>query len=171
MRWAIAFWCTLSIATFARGETHEVRTPHFTVVTDAGLDVGKAVAARLESIRVLLEEAFPTENRRYRDHVVVHAVSDEQAMARLLPAMWEDENVRKPDGLFWEGPDKDYIVVRLDAPSEGPYATVYHEYFHVFARARFGRLPLWLDEGLAKFWEMTSTDSGRVRIGVPSRRT
>ena len=110
MRWAIAFWCTLSIATFARGETHEVRTPHFTVVTDAGLDVGKAVAARLESIRVLLEEAFPTENRRYRDHVVVHAVSDEQAMARLLPAMWEDENVRKPDGLFWEGPDKDYIV-------------------------------------------------------------
>ena len=82
--------------------------------------MGKAVAARLESIRVLLEEAFPTENRRYRDHVVVHAVSDEQAMARLLPAMWEDENVRKPDGLFWEGPDKDYIVVRLDAPSEGP---------------------------------------------------
>ncbi len=71
------------------------------LLTDAGLDVGKAVAARLESIRVLLEEAFPTENRRYRDHVVVHAVSDEQAMARLLPAMWEDENVRKPDGLFW----------------------------------------------------------------------
>lgn len=83
---------------------------------------------------------------------------------------WEDENVRKPDGLFREGPDKDYIVVRLDAPGEGPYATVYHEYFHVFARARFGRLPLWLDEGLAKFWEMTSIDSGRVRIGVPSRR-
>ena len=61
-------------------------------------------------------------------------------------------------------------MVRLDAPGEGPYATVYHEYFHVFARARFGRLPLWLDEGLAKFWEMTSIASGRVRIGVPSRR-
>ncbi|GMR23899.1 MAG: hypothetical protein BMS9Abin37_2375 [Acidobacteriota bacterium] len=179
MRWAIAVGWALSIATFARGETHEVRTPHFTVVTDAGPETGKTVAARLESIRVLLEEAFASrkgengetgENRKYRNLVVVHAVSDTQAMARLLPAMWEDENVRKPDGLFREGPDKDYIVVRLDAPSEGPYATLYHEYFHVFARAHFGRLPLWLDEGLAKFWEMTTIGADRVRIGVPSRR-
>ncbi len=169
MRWVMAVGCALSIATFARGETHEVRTPHFTVVTDAGPDIGKTVAAKLESIRVLLEEVFPFDSGA-RKHVVVHAVSDTQAMARLLPALWEDENARKPDGLFREGSEKDYIVVRLDAASEGPYATVYHEYFHVFARARFGRLPLWLDEGLAKFWEMTSIDSERARIGGLSRR-
>ena len=29
---------------------------------------------------------------------------------------------------------------------------------------------LWLDEGLAKFWEMTSIDSERVRIGGLNRR-
>jgi tetratricopeptide (TPR) repeat protein len=168
----IAAGCALSITAFtrgARGETHEVRTPHFTVVTDAGPVIGNTVAARLESIRALLEEVFPSENVSQKP-VVVYAVSDTQAMALLLPALWEDENTRKPDGLFREGPEKDTIVVRLDAPSEGPYATVYHEYFHVFARARFGRLPLWLDEGLAKFWEMTSIDSERVRIGRLSRR-
>jgi tetratricopeptide (TPR) repeat protein len=171
MRRALVFTCAMLAASSARGEIHELRTPRFTVLTDAGPDVGKAIARNLEIIRALLEEAFGIEQLGHRDHVVVHAVSSTGAMAELLPGLWENDEIRKPDGLFRKGPDKDYIVVRLDAPSETAYSTVYHEYFHVFARARFGKLPLWVDEGLAKFWEMTSVEAERVRIGVPSRRS
>lgn len=170
MRWALAFGCSVLVTASAGAETHAVRTPHFTVVTEAGPEIARAVARNLQSFHVLLEDAFPSSRTTYRDHVVVYAVPDERAMAILLPEMWESDDVRRPDGLFREGPDKDYIVVRLDAPSEGPFSTVYHEYFHVFARARFGQLPLWLDEGLAKFWEMTSIDDDEVRIGVLSKR-
>lgn len=170
MRWGFALGLVLVVAAPGYPETHAVRAPHFTVVTDAGPEAARAVARNLESFRVLLDDAFPAERASHRDRVVVHAVSDASSMALLLPAIWEHENARLPDGIFREGPDKDYVVVRLDAPSEGPYATVYHEYFHVFARERFGRLPLWLDEGLAKFWEMTSIGTDVVRIGEASRR-
>lgn len=147
-----------------------MRTRNFTVITDAGKSVGESIARRLEGLLALLEDAFPRDAARHRNPVVVIAASDEAAMARSLPSLWEDPDSRKPDGIFRAGLDKDYIVARLDAPSESRYSTLYHEAFHVFSRHHFGPLPLWLDEGLAKFWETTAFESDRVRIGVVSRR-
>ncbi len=61
-------------------------------------------------------------------------------------------------GLFLRAPDRNYILVRLDAQQEHAYGTVYHEYTHYMLRKADTWLPLWLNEGLAQFYENTDID-------------
>src|ERR1035441_9899970 len=61
-------------------------------------------------------------------------------------------------------PDKNYILVRLDARGEHAFSTVYHEYTHYILR-KAEWLPLWLNEGLAQFYENTDIDEKTVWLG------
>jgi TonB family protein len=58
--------------------------------------------------------------------------------------------------------------MRLDAPGEHPYAVVYHEYTHLLNRNATAWLPLWLNEGLAEFYQTTEIRDKEVLIGEPS---
>ncbi len=65
------------------------------------------------------------------------------------------------------GPDKNYILLRLDADGEHPYAVVYHEYTHLLmSKAEW--MPLWLNEGLAEFYQNTEIRDKDVELGEPS---
>ena len=65
-------------------------------------------------------------------------------------------------------PDKNYVLLRLDAQGEHPYATVYHEYTHLLCSGAAEWLPLWLNEGLAEFYQNTEIRDKEVVLGEPS---
>ena len=69
-------------------------------------------------------------------------------------------------GLFLQSNDRCYILVRLDGEGEHAYSTVYHEYTHYITR--HAHLPIWLNEGIAEFYQNTDIDSHEARIGQPS---
>jgi tetratricopeptide (TPR) repeat protein len=69
-------------------------------------------------------------------------------------------------GIFLRTTDKNYILLMLDGDAPRPFAVVYHEYTHyVMRKAEW--LPLWLNEGLAQFYEFTDINDKFVRLGEP----
>jgi len=57
----------------------------------------------------------------------------------------------------------------VDAEGEHPYAVIYHEYTHFLMSKSADWIPLWLNEGLAEFYENTDIRDKDVEMGEPSR--
>jgi hypothetical protein len=70
-------------------------------------------------------------------------------------------------GLFLRGPEKNYVLLRLDAEGEHPYAVVYHEYTHLLL-SKADWMPLWMNEGLAEFYQNTDIGEKDVALGQAS---
>ena len=58
-------------------------------------------------------------------------MKDKKAFQALEPEAYLAKGQLELAGLFLRAPDKNYVLLRLDAQGEHPYATVYHEYTHL----------------------------------------
>lgn len=143
----------------------EVRSPHFQVIGNAGTRRTRDTAAELERIRLVFGNALVHMPQEPRLPIVAFVVRDEEGFRELLPEYWEHEGP-KPGGIFHRGPDKHFIVLRLDASFDERYRIIYHEYFHLLMALNTRRLPVWLNEGLAEFWGTTRFRGSGVLMGM-----
>ena len=72
-------------------------------------------------------------------------------------------------GLFLHGPDKNYVLLRLDAEEAHPFAAIYHEYTHLQFTDDADWLPLWINEGTAEFVQNTDIRDKEVLLGEESQ--
>lgn len=146
----------------------EVRSPHFTVLTNSNEKDGRKTAAQFERMRAVFHVIIPTASDDAGTPIVVLALKDKKSFRTLEPEAYLAKNQLDLAGLFLNAQDKDYVLVRLDAEGDHPYATVYHEYTHYMLR-KADWLPLWLNEGLAEYYQNTDIhDPKEVRLGQPS---
>jgi tetratricopeptide (TPR) repeat protein len=143
----------------------EIRTTHFTVVTDAGTSDGVAVAQRFEQFRAVLKQVLPRARVDPGRPVVIVAARNKASLKELLPG-WEARG-QDPIGVFIAGPEKHYVVLRVDLPEAGAQHLVLHEYTHVLTQLNFVRVPLWLGEGLAEFYAGLDIEGGEAVVGRP----
>ena len=129
----------------------EVRSPHFTIVSNASEEQAEKTAQHFEEIRAVFRTALPFASTHESPVITVLALRDEASMQELLPDFWEKGHVRNA-GLFVQRLGKAYIVLRLDLVTDNSYETIYHEYFHSITTPYYPYLPLWLSEGLADFF-------------------
>ncbi|HVT97159.1 MAG TPA: tetratricopeptide repeat protein, partial [Acidobacteriaceae bacterium] len=147
----------------------EVRSPHFTVITDAGEGRGRHVAGQFERMRWVFQSSLPASaNLDPANPIVVIAVKDRKGMEALEPAPYLAKGQISLAGLFSQSTDKNYILVRLDGEGEHPWSTVYHEYTHLMEANSAEWMPLWLNEGLAEFFQNTEIRDKEVLLGEPS---
>jgi tetratricopeptide (TPR) repeat protein len=146
----------------------EVRSPHFIVVTNGNEKQGRHTADQFERMRSVFHTAFPKMQVDAGSPIVVIAVKDERDFRQLEPEAYLGKGQLHLAGLFLRAPDKNYILLRLDAGGEHPYATVYHEYTHFLTSKADEWMPLWLNEGLAEFYENTDIRGKEVLLGEPS---
>jgi tetratricopeptide (TPR) repeat protein len=154
----------------ARGtpqEWIEVRSPHFTVVSNAGSRPARRTAMHFEQLRAVFRAALPRVRVDTGRPVIVVAVRDEADLRALLPGFWEKEGAKHPSGIFVAGPEKHFVALRLDVKGDNPYRVIYHEYVHLLVRLNFDRLPLWLNEGLAELYGNTTVSKREVGLGRP----
>lgn len=145
----------------------EVRSAHFTVITDAGDHDGRHLADQFERMRWLFQRLFPQARVDSPTPIVVVAVRSRKEMQALEPAAYLAKNMLDLAGLFLREPEKNYILLRLDTQEEHPYSTVYHEFTHLVLGT--GGMPLWLNEGLAQFFQNTDIRDKDVIFGQISR--
>ncbi len=102
--------------------------------------------------------------RRFRrPWIALHCLSLGQESQAVEPAYRaKDEDNRA--GLFMRAPDKDYIP-SSGCPGRASVRTVYHEYTHFMLRNATEWLPLWLNEGLAEFYQNTDIQEKDVLLG------
>jgi tetratricopeptide (TPR) repeat protein len=146
----------------------EVRSQHFTVVTNANEKAGRRIADQFERMRSVFHVMFPRLSIETGSPMIVLAIKNEKDFRALEPQVYLAKGQLKLGGLFLRAPDKNYVLMRLDAEGEHPYAVVYHEYTHLLLSKAAEWLPLWLNEGLAEFYENTDIHDKDVALGQPS---
>jgi tetratricopeptide (TPR) repeat protein len=148
---------------------HEVRSPNFTVVTNAGEKEGRRTAEEFELFRAVIHTVVPAINLDPGQPVIIIAVKDEKSLKKLLPEYWETNGRMRPAGVFLAGPEKHYAALRFDGGGEIRYQVLYHEYVHLLVNVNFEWIPLWLNEGLAEFYANAVLQGYQVGLGRPDQ--
>jgi Flp pilus assembly protein TadD len=144
----------------------EVRSPHFLVATNAGEKEARRIADQFEQIRALFHAEFANLRIDPAQPVLILAAKNENTMKMLLPEDWEVKGHVHPAGLYQQGEDKHYVILRLDSAGDNPYHALYHEYTHALLHLNFTELPLWLEEGLAEFYGNSRLGEKESRVGT-----
>lgn len=146
----------------------QVQSPHFLVATNAGEKQGRRIADQFERMRSVFHTAFPKLEVDPGAPIIVLAIKDEKDFKALEPQEYLAKGSLKLGGLFLRGPDKNYVLMRVDAEGEHPYAVIYHEYTHLLVSPSAEWMPLWMNEGLAEFYENTDIQQKNALLGKPS---
>lgn len=144
----------------------EVRSAHFTVVSDASEKQARHVLDQLERMRWVFQTLYPKVNIDPPDPILVLAAKNTKTFQSVEPAPYLAKGQLNLAGYFLQTPDQNYILLRLDAQEEQhPYATIYHEYTHLQFRGAGESLPLWLNEGIAQFFQNSQIRDKDVLVG------
>ncbi len=146
----------------------EVRSPHFTILTDSNEKQARHIADQFERMRWMFQTLFPKAIVDPVSPIVVLAAKNEKSFQAIEPAAYLANGQMKIGGLFMRTPDKNYVLLRLDAASEHPFDAIYHEYTHLQFSDSSAWIPLWLNEGMAMFFQNTEIRNKDVLIGEPS---
>jgi tetratricopeptide (TPR) repeat protein len=146
----------------------QVTSPHFLVVTNASEKQGRKVADQFERMRAVFHLAFPKLKVDPGSPIIVLAIKDERDFRALEPEAYLSKGSLKLGGLFLRAADKNYVLMRLDAEGDHPYSIVYHEYTHLLMSKSEDWIPLWMNEGLAEYYQNTEIREKEVFLGQPS---
>ena len=148
----------------------EVRSQHFTVATNSTEKQARRIADQFERMRSVFQKELPKLQVDPSTPIHVLATNDEKDFRFLEPQSYLAKGQMKLGGLFLRAGDKNYVLVRLDAEGEHPYRVVYHEYTHLLLSKAAEWIPLWLNEGLAEFYQNTEIHEKDVSLGEPSEQ-
>jgi len=147
----------------------EVRSPHFQVISNGNEKQARKAAAQFERIRSAFQKALPGMRVDPSAPIIVLAVKDEKTFTALEPSSWKGKGQMKRTGLFLRGPEKNYVLLQMNAEGDNPYHVVYHEYTHLLVNESGQEVPLWLDEGLAEFYGNSEILEKEIQLGEPIR--
>jgi len=159
----LAFLFLCSTITFA-GDPQwvEVRSPNFSVITDAGEKKGRDVALHFEQMRSVFGKLVARANVNLSVPLQIVAFRNTKEMRQVAPIF--NGKPTELAGLFQGGQDRSFIM--LDMSVENPWSVVFHEYAH---RLMDGNLSIrtdpWFEEGFAEFFSSIEVDNKEARIG------
>jgi Tfp pilus assembly protein PilF len=145
----------------------QVRSPHFIVATNSSEKQGRRIAGQFERMRSVFHALFPKLQIDPSSPIIVLAIKDEKDFRALEPEAYLAKGSLQLGGLFLRAPEKNYVLMRVEAEGDHPYSVVYHEYTHLLL-SKADWMPLWLNEGMASFYENTEIEENEVLLGKPS---
>lgn len=154
----------------------EVSSTHFVVLTNASEKEARRQLDQFERMRWVFQTLFHRTNADPPAPIQVLACKNQKTFQSVEPQAYLAKGQLNLAGYFLTSPDTDYILLRLDAREydpnarfeQNPYSTVYHEYTHLQFRSAGAWMPLWLNEGLAEFFENTQIRDKDVHLGQPN---
>jgi len=163
---AVAAACPVAMA--APDQWIEVSSGHFVVLTNANEKQARHIVDQFERMRWIFQTLFPKLNADPPTPILVYAAKNGKTFQAVEPQAYLAKGALSLAGYFLTSQDRNYVLLRLDAEHEHPYATIYHEYTHLQFRSAGEFMPLWLNEGLAEFFQNTEVRDKDVLLGEPS---
>lgn len=144
----------------------EIKSPHFSVVTDAGEKRGREVAMRFEQMRAVYAALMVKANVNIPIPLQIVAFRNTKEFRQFAP-LWHGKPTQLA-GLFQPGEDRSFIMLDLSLPD--PWSVVFHEYAHQLMNGTLsGSLDPWFEEGFAEFFATIEVDNKEARVGkVPN---
>jgi tetratricopeptide (TPR) repeat protein len=140
----------------------EVRSPNFSVVTDAGEKKGREVAFHFEQMRGVFGTLITSANVNLPVPLQIVAFRNTKEMRQVAPLFRGKPT--EMSGLFQSGEDRCFIM--LDMSVENPWNVVFHEYAHRLMDGNTSiRTDPWFEEGFAEFFSSIEVDNKQARVG------
>lgn len=140
----------------------EIRSPNFSVITDAGDKRGRDVALHFEQMRSVFGALMTKANVNLSVPLQIVAFRNTKEMRQVSPIFHG-----KPTelaGLFQGGEDRSFIM--LDMSVENPWSVVFHEYAHRLMDGNLSfRTDPWFEEGFAEYFSSIEVDNKETRVG------
>src|SRR5256885_7988141 len=133
----------------------EIRSPHFSVLTDAGDKRGRDVAVRFEQMRAVFGALMVKAKVGTPIPLQIIAFRNSKELRQFSP-IWRGK-ATEVAGLFQSGSDRGFIL--LDTSGEDPRATAFHEYAHQLENGT-NSMPFdtWVGEGFAEYFRTIVAD-------------
>jgi hypothetical protein len=140
----------------------EVRSPNFSVATDAGEKRGREVAMRFEQMRAVFGDLMTKVKVTLPVPLQIVAFRNTKEMRQVAP-LWNGKPTQVA-GLFQGGSDRSFIM--LDMSAENPWAVVFHEYAHQLMNGNLqAQTDPWFEEGFAEYFSSIEVDGKEARVG------
>jgi Flp pilus assembly protein TadD len=140
----------------------EIRSPHFSVVTDAGERQGRDVALRFEQMRAVFGALMTRATVNLPVPLQIIAFRNSKELRQFTP-LWNGKPTQLA-GLFQGGEDRCFIM--LDLSVEHPWQVVFHEYAHQLMNGTLARsMDPWFEEGFAEYFSSIEVDGKEARVG------
>lgn len=158
----VALLCSVSSAFASEPQWVEVRSPNFSVVTDAGEKRGREVAMRFEQMRSVFGTLVTKLKVNLPVPLEIVAFRNTKEMRQVAPLF--NGKPTQVAGLFQPGEDRSFIM--LDMSVENPYSVVFHEYAHQLMNGNMlTDTDPWFEEGFAEYFSSIEVDSKEARVG------
>jgi thioredoxin-like negative regulator of GroEL len=141
---------------------YELRSEHFHVLTDAQPKKAEKIIQKLEEFRSLLSQMFGGIRLDPPIPTTVIMFKNSKSI-RPYQRLGPDGKPMKNAGFMRSGTERMYLVINLSAPE--PIKTAFHEYIHLVMHLSADNLPVWLDEGVAEFYEETEIRGRAFKVG------
>jgi tetratricopeptide (TPR) repeat protein len=128
----------------------KAQSKHFTLIGNAGEKDIRKVGTRLEQFRAAFSRLFPQSEAVPAIPITVIVFKNDETYRPFKPLY--QGRPSDVSGYFQSSDDAAYITLAADWRRTNPYAVIFHEYVHALMGAGLGRLPVWLDEGIAEFY-------------------
>jgi len=138
-----------------RPQSHTWATEHFVVHSDDPLLPGNPLIQELQDVRTRLLSLL--ELPEQRDLVHVYLFNDEASYRWYMQSTWRDLPPRR---AYFVGTTRELAVYSF----RGQHAAedLRHEFSHGLLHASLQTVPLWLDEGLAEYFEISSDSESQL---------
>jgi Flp pilus assembly protein TadD len=138
----------------------EIRTPHFSVVTDAGEKKGKEVALRFEQMRAVFAGLLLKQKLNDSFPLQVLALKSDKQYDQLAPG---SSSSSATAGFMARG-DAPYFIV-LDLFEVEPWRDITHDLAHIYLDGNYPATEPWFDEGMAEYFGSVRVDDKQVGLG------
>jgi len=143
----------------------EIRSPHFSVVTDAGEKRGRDAALRFEQMRAIFGTIMVKAKVTMPTPLQIVAFRNTKEMHQFAPLY--KGKATQVSGLFEGNSDRSFIL--LDMSVEEPWRVVFHEYAHQLLNGNTSlSVQLWFDEGFAEYFSTIQVNGKEADVGLPS---
>jgi hypothetical protein len=122
-------------------------TDHFVVHSDVALDKDNVLVQELRNVREQVVETLKLPEQR--DPVDVYLFGDEASYRYYMQATWRDLPPRR---AYFVGTSREWAVYSFVSPQV--LEDLRHEFTHGLLHSSLKEVPLWLDEGLAEYFEV-----------------
>jgi tetratricopeptide (TPR) repeat protein len=145
-----------------KGEWVEVRSKHFTVITDDGERNGRTTLMKFEQMRAGFASVFQKATVNIPVPLEIVAFHNSKEIKQYAP-LYNGKPIELA-GYFQQGEDQNFIALDLSAPNG--WSTVFHEYGHLLLNGNLRNMPVWVNEGFADFFSGMEISGKYMSLGT-----
>ena len=155
-------------------EIVEIKTPAFTVITDAGEARGRELAERFEHLRGAFGVFFNNKNVSLPVPLTIVAFKNSKDYRLFVPS-WTEKTRMMWAGFARAGEDQNFIAIDLEPAGDRRKETpplsamdfAYLEMTKLLLAGNSPPLPAWYDKGFTEYCSSLKISSKQIEYGVP----